>query len=99
MDVSGCVGLSCLWGESFVLAGDLLETLILRVESRGLVIPLFDHGWYFIEGEYFGKDQRVDSFHEVFDQSFVVADFGSSCKDLKLGIIFVGCSFSLFELS
>jgi len=41
----------------------------------------------------------VDSFHEVFDQGFVVADFGSSCEDSKLGDVFVGCSFSLFELS
>jgi len=99
MDISGCVGLSCLRGESFVLAGDFLESLILHVESRGLVIPFFDCGGYFIEGKYFGKDRHVDSFYEVFDQGFVVADFGSSCEDLKLGDIFIGCSFSLFELS
>jgi len=53
MNVSGCVGLSCLWGESFVSAGDLLESSILRIESGGLVIPFLDRGWYFIEGEYF----------------------------------------------
>jgi len=32
MDISGCVGLSWLWGESFVLAGDLLESSILNRE-------------------------------------------------------------------
>ena len=99
MDVSGCVGLSCLWGESFVSAGDLLESSVFCVESRGLVIPLLDRGWYFIEGEYFKKDLRVDSFHEVFNQGFVITDFGSSCEDSKLGDVFVGRSFSLFELS
>jgi len=26
------------------------------VKSGGLVIPFFDRGWYFVEGEYFGKD-------------------------------------------
>ena len=56
MDVSGCVGLPCLWGESFVSAGDFLESSILHVELRGLVIPLLDYGWYFVEGEYSGKD-------------------------------------------
>ena len=42
MDVLGCVGLPCLWGESFVSAGDFLESSILRIESRSLVIPLLD---------------------------------------------------------
>ena len=89
MDVSGCIGLSSLW----------CEYLILCVKSGGLVIPFLNGGWYFIEGEYFGKDRGVDSFHEVFNQGFVVTDSGLSCKDSKLGDIFVGCSFSLVELS
>ena len=67
MDISGCIGLSCLWCESLVLAGDFLESLVLCIKYEGLVIPFLNGGWYFIEGKYFGKDQSVDSFHKVFD--------------------------------